>query len=311
MASSFLKFARSSTAFFTVLLFAFAHLSAESQEPIRESAEAPPPGSLFGALQQTSGLTTIEVNEKILREEYKHPAIGFAPKKLRYIVQDKTGAVIGQLLVSIEPLVENGRYIISLKKSYEFEPKIVLEHTLKADDFSPMRTNVLLPELSSEEGADEGVGLGIDEGKTGEDRSSSTQTLSSATYYYDTVTVRKRDLGSETFFSFRRLLPSYDINALDFIIHALDLKAIPPKSILILVSPFDGATHIALLEKVEKQVVYSAEARKCVTDLIRISSELFTEEYYVEAVPPHLVIKFTAGEFKFTLYEEETEEHFK
>lgn len=274
----------------------------------QESESDAAPGGLARP-DESQPIEGFRVKTEHLHDEFADPTQGFTPRRYRYIVQDPNGNVIGHMQVSIEPAAAGERYLIMLKKSYDFAGEAVLTLTAEAETLDPQEveikfagglssTNETAPVLTSppdEDASADDAGLDSNRGEE------------IVHYYYDTVSVSIRRPGATTLFTFRRLLPSYDLEELFLLMNVLDVRAIPAHSIWYLTAPFERATYAVLVERQGDEVVYGADAEKHLAIRLRLTSQPFCEDYFVESLPPHRLVKFTAGDLTFTLWEDTSE----
>ena len=291
-------------AFVMLATLSFA-AAVRTQEP-----EAPTtPGGLFGT-DRSENLEAFRVHREYLHEEFADPTRGFAPRKYKYMVQDATGSVIGHMVVSITSQATAQRNLVVLSKRYDFADAL-LKLTVAADTFDPVTVEVTFA------GGLEGAGSSAPAESTpavNEETPSSPGDLSNergrqqATYYFDTVSVSIERPGATTLFTFRRPLPGYDIEELFLLMNVMEMKAIPERSIWFLTASFERATHAVLVERQGKETIYGADAERHLAVRLRLTSDIFSEDYFVESLSPHRVVRFTAGDLTFTLWEEMSEE---
>ncbi len=279
----------------------------------RVGQDVDPGARIVEILKENKGIELFKVSAKYLREDFKYPAIGFEPLIARYIVQDETKQVVGKLTLTVEPFIEGGKNLMRITKTYDFAPLLDVTLLVDAEDFTPLRSTLGSSSEASTGGRDAEEefgrlsGKGDKSGEGGSDvRTSPREFSREAYYYYDMVTLKMVDQGAESVFSFRRLLPGYDIDAVPAMLFAFAVQELPARAVWYLTSPYEGRTYITLVERLGTRVVYGADAEKHTCEVIKLTSELFSEEYYVERTAPYQVVKFTAGEFTFTLSGQES-----
>lgn len=273
-------------------------------------------------LTKEKSLEIFRAKKELLRENFQSLAVGFTPMKLVYLIQENDGTVAGKLIFEVRLATEEGFGKLKIAKRYEMSPPIEIIVFFNADDFSPIRAS--LTYLEEEKKVDADL---ISEDKPEEDNQETevrtedkTQTKPKASrgqspkhaleayYYYDTVTVRSIGEDAESVYTFRRPLPSFDVDALSFILGAVAVEELPKKTLWFITSPFESGTHICLAERVGKKVIYAADAEKHITEQLHFTSQNFNADYFVETTPPFRVVKFTLGNYTFTLWEDESSE---
>jgi|GEM_PF-1959037 len=279
--------------------------SRRAQELEAQSA----PGGLFKP-QESESIAGFEVKPEYLREEFDDPTRGFVSRSYHYIVQSPEGDVIGHLRVVIEPVATGKRNLVALKKSYDFAGEAALTLTVEAESYDPRDMRIKFAGgLGEEDEATPEPPAPMDGGAGAPDDSQLDDGKGEQTahYYYDTVSVSIRRPGATTLFSFRRPLPSYDLEELLLLLTVLDTKLLPARSVWYLTAPFERATYAVLVERVGSDVIYGADAERHLATRLRLTSELSCEDYFIESLPPHRVVKFTAGDLTFTLWEDTSE----
>ncbi len=293
--------------FFNILIFSHSFIAVGEENSPADSAGSGATSDdgrrLLDILKGNTGLKPFKVPE-YLSLEFGNPAVGFNPIRLKYIIQDKTGAVIGNLEVKMETDFENDRLVAKVVKRYNLGSVTEVTIVVKADDFSPLRAMLKRAETPSEDERNKAEGLSgvnLDNSANNEE----LKPICSAYYYYDLVTVDTLESEAQSFFAFRRFLPSYDIDEILLILTAVEISDFPKKTLWFLTSPFGGANHITLVERIGKRVVYGADAERHTCEVLKFSSQSFSDEYCVRSISPQRVIKFTAGDLTFTLWEDE------
>jgi len=277
-------------------------------QPEETKRDADPGGLLTpDDLQSIPGF---QVEPQYLREDFADSTRGFAFREYKYIVQDLDGNIIGHMSVSIKPVPTKERNLVVLKKSYDFAGQAALTLRVDADTFDPKEMEIsfaggLRPEDETAPALpSDRCGASVEGGaEIYSERGEET-----VHYYYDTVTVSIRRPQATTLFTFRRPLPSYDMEELFLLLNVLDVERIPPRSVWYLTAPFERATYAVLVERKGGEVIYGADAERHLAVRLRLTSEAFSEDYFVESLPPHRVVKFTAGDLAFTLWEDASEQ---
>jgi len=255
-----------------------------------QQVEEPFPGSLFNFPSQDA-LQQLELGLHLMHPEYIKPSAGFAARKYTYIIQDDKGAVQGWLQSSFEPLTDRERPLIRLRKKYSYP--LTAESTLIVDwlTLDPVTLDLRL----------------YDAGDSVPPENAEPSESYEVSYYYDTATVQLKGSEVGAVYSLRRPLPSYDLDELLLLLSVTRVEDLPEKSALLLTAPLQNRNHAVLVEKLGRVAIYAADAERHVCLRLRLSFYDSVEEYFVETLPPHRVIKFTTGKLTFTLQDDLTE----
>lgn len=255
-----------------------------------QQADEPFPGSLFSDPQQ-EGVQQLEFGPRLMHSEYADPSVEFAARRFKYIVQDENGAVRGWMECSFEPLLEEQGSRIRLHKEYSFP--LPARSTLIADRLTldPLRLNLELYET----------------GEWPPPEDAKPYESYEVSYYFDTASVQVIGGDAGAMFSLRRPLPSYDLDEVLLLLSLARVEDFPDQAALMLSAPLQRRNHAVLVEKVGRTAIYAADAERHVCLHLRLNFYDSVEEYFVETLPPHRVVKFTTGNLTFTLQEDLTQ----
>ena len=247
------------------------------------------PGSLSD-IAASDDVVMLELEPSLFHEEYADMAAGFAPRRLVYIVQDTEGVVHGRLKVSMSVTDVQGELRRELVKEYEHP--FVGRSWLVTDGLSlaPAERRLTLYNLQS--------------GPIPED-AQPAETWS-AEYYYDlvAVAVESKDVG--TFYSFRHPMQAYDLEELYLLFSQLAVERFPRLGVLLVTAPFRYRNYAVLVRRLGRESIYAADAEKHICEHLLLEFSDSTQEFFVETLPPHRVVKFTSGQFTYTLIEDNT-----
>jgi hypothetical protein len=248
------------------------------------------PGSL-GEATDGEEVQMLKLEPSLTHPEYADLAAGFTPRVLVYIIQDAEGAVRGRMTLTMSAMVVDGEIRRELTKEYDFPYVGRLQLMAKAPELSPLECNLELFDL--------------DAGPVPQDASPGETW--SAKYYYDLVSVaiEAKDVG--TFFSFRHPMKAYDLEELYLLFSQLQVERFPRQSVLYVTAPFRHRNYAVLLERRGRESIYAADAEKHVCEHLYLTFSDSVQEFFVETLPPHRVVKYTLGDLTYTLLEDNTE----
>lgn len=247
------------------------------------------PGSL-SEIAVSDDVQMLELEPSLFHPEYADMAAGFVPRRLVYIVQDTEGVVRGRLKVSMSVAAAEGELHRELVKEYAYpfvgRSRVVVEGL----SLAPVECSLKLYDLQSGP---------IPDGA----RPAETWV---AEYYYDlvAVSIEAEDVG--TFFSFRHPMKAYDLEELYLLFSQLDIERFPRLSVLLVTAPFRYRNYAVLIERLGRETIYAADAEKHVCEHLRLAFSDSTQEFFVETLPPHRVVKFSSGQLTYTLIEDDT-----
>ena len=247
------------------------------------------PGSL-SEIAASDDVQMLEVEPSLFHEEYADMAAGFVPRRLVYIVQDAEGVVHGRLLVSMSVTDVAGELSRELVKEYEYpfigRSRIVVDGL----SLAPSECRLTIYDLQSGPIPD-----GVQPAETWQ-----------AEYYYDlvAVAVESKDVG--TFYSFRHPLKAYDLEELYLLFSQLAVEQFPRLGVLLVTAPFRYRNYAVLIRRLGRKSIYGADAEKHICEHLLLEFSDSTQEFFVETLPPHRVVKFTSGQFTYTLIEDDT-----
>jgi len=275
----------------TKIIVAAAVFSAFVAQPLgapapAQDANGEQPGSLLGGPREEP-IQQLELQPGLLHTEYSSAAQAFAPRRLIYIVQSPDGEVLGKHGISFTGLVVDGKPTILLEREYAFPFAGRSRLAVHWENLLPLEYQLELLSAAGASGAE-------------------PQETWAVQYYYDLVAVSIKGGNYETFYSFRHPLKAYDLDELYLLFSMLAVGRLPARSVVFVTAPFKHRNYAVLLERLEREAIYAADAERHVCVHLRLTFSDFTEEFYVEALPPHRVVKFTAGELVFTLLQDET-----
>jgi hypothetical protein len=247
------------------------------------------PGSL-SEIAVSDDVQMLELGPSLFHPEYADMVAGFVPRRLVYIVQDPEGVVRGRLKVSMSVTDVKGELCRELVKEYEYP--FVGRSRLVADGLSLAPAECWLTLYDLQSGP-------IPDGA----RPAETW---SAEYYYDlvAVAVESKDVG--TFYSFRHPMQAYDLEELYLLFGQLTVERFPRLSVLFVTAPFRYRNYAVLIRRMGRESIYAADAEKHICEHLLLEFSDSTQEFFVETMPPHRVVKFTSGQFTYTLIEDDT-----
>jgi len=247
------------------------------------------PGSL-SEIAVSDDVKMLELEPSLFHPEYADMAAGFVPRRLVYIVQDAEGVVRGRLKVSMAVTDVEGDLRRELVKEYEYP--FVGRSRLVADGLSlaPVECRLTLYDLQSGPIPD-----GVQPAETW-----------FAEYYYDlvAVAVESKDVG--TFYSFRHPMKAYDLDELYLLFGQLEVERFPRLGVLFVTAPFRYRNYAVLIRRIGRKSIYAADAEKHICEHLLLEFSDSTQEFFVETLPPHRVVKFTSGQFTYTLIDDDT-----
>jgi hypothetical protein len=207
----------------------------------------------------------------------------------RYIVQDKSGQVVGYLTVMLEhstdPLLGES---ITMTQQRDFGEAATVTVSMLAGTMQPRR-KLVTPQAVPPGG--------------GTDIIDPADTSIIVDYLFDRVEITHNSGEVTVYHEMRQLPLSFDLDQLPLLVRALDYKRTD--------WPFEaGLTDPAKLERIPLQIgkpVYadqlSAEPATvgCWEFELRLGPE--TQHWWVQRLPPHKLIKFSLGELTYTLFQ--------
>ena len=268
-----------------IALVALAHPGVKSRA--QDSAQ---PGSLSG-VAGSDDVQMLELEPSLMRPEYADLVAGFTPRSLVYIIQGPDGAVRGRMTLSMSTTVANGEVRRELVKECDFPFVGRWRLVVKASSLSPVECSLELYNLVS---------------KPIPNDAQPVETWS-AKYYYDLVSVAIESEDVGTFFSFRHPMKAYDLEELYLIFSQMEVEQLPHRSVLFVTAPFRYRNYAVLVERLGRESMYAADAEKHVCEHLCLTFSDSVQEFFVETLPPHRIVKFTLGELTYTLLEDNTE----
>ena len=251
--------------------------------------EGAQPGSLC-EMADSGDVQMLELEPSLFHAEYADMVAGFVPRRLVYIMQDTEGVVRGRLKLSMSVAAAEGELHRELVKEYEYpfvgSSRVVVESL----SLSPVECSLTLYDLQSGPIPD-----GTQPAETW-----------SANYYYDLVAVNVESKDVGTFYSFRHPMKAYDLEELYLLFSQLAVERFPRLSVLFVTAPFRYRNYAVLIRRLGRESIYAADAEKHICERLRLEFSDSTQEFYVETLPPHRVVKFTAGQITYTLIEDNT-----
>jgi len=251
--------------------------------------EGAQPGSLC-EMADSDDVQMLELEPSLFHAEYADMTAGFVPRRLVYIMQDTEGVVRGRLKLSMSVAAAEGELHRELVKEYEYpfvgSSRVVVESL----SLSPVECSLTLYDLQSGPIPD-----GTQPAETW-----------SANYYYDLVAVNVESKDVGTFYSFRHPMKAYDLEELYLLFSQLAVERFPRLSVLFVTAPFRYRNYAVLIRRLGRESIYAADAEKHICERLRLEFSDSTQEFYVETLPPHRVVKFTAGQITYTLIEDNT-----
>ena len=101
-------------------------------------------------------------------------------------------------------------------------------------------------------------------------------------------------------------MKAYDLEELYLLFSQLTVKRFPRLSVLFVTAPVRYRNYAVLIRRQGRESIYAADAEKHICEHLLLEFSDSTQEFFIETLPPHRVVKFTSGQFTYTLIEDDT-----